>query len=227
MKQASNIFGASHNCLSPPSDNSMAFSGKPQMAAGTVQFSGAKFHMESPSQMHWSNATMYSLTAPLFANMQNVLMYLMCKIWPGVPSVRPGVCKMCKRCKMCSTMAGPPSTTGSGLTSWLLSPIKSALQQICSFQWGRHWRAPCTWHCRKWGQPSKPPHLQLQLLPVSRTAPTLPLQLDIYTGPLDCIFALPSTTAKYHPRSERIYLCIEKRSALHFWADVYCVFRER
>ena len=47
MKQASNIFGASHNCLSPPSDNSMAFSGKPQMAAGTVQFSGAKFHMES------------------------------------------------------------------------------------------------------------------------------------------------------------------------------------
>ena len=49
MKQASNIFGASHNCLSPPSDNSLAFSGKPQMAAGTttVQFSGAKFHMES------------------------------------------------------------------------------------------------------------------------------------------------------------------------------------
>ena len=82
MKQASNIFGASHNCFFPPSDNSLAFSGKPQMAAGTttVQFSGAKFHMESPSQMHWSNATMYFLYAPLFANMQNVLMYLMCKI---------------------------------------------------------------------------------------------------------------------------------------------------
>ena len=65
MKQASNIFGASHNCFFPPSDNSLAFSGKPQMAAGTVQFSGAKFHMESPSQMHWSNAINVFLICPI------------------------------------------------------------------------------------------------------------------------------------------------------------------
>ena len=51
--------------------------------------------------MHWSNATMYSLTAPLFANMQNVLMYLMCKIWPGVPSVFGQVCAKCAKGAKC------------------------------------------------------------------------------------------------------------------------------
>ena len=196
MKQARNIFGASHNCLSPPSDNSMAFSGKPQMAAGTVQFSGAKFHMESPKPNALEQCNNVFLNCPI------VCKHAKCADVPDVQNLtrcakcfRPGVCKMCKRCKMCSTMAGPPSTTGSGLTSWLLSPIKSALQQICSFQWGQHWRAHCTWHCRKWGQPSKPP-------PPATSAP-----------PSFQNSSHPSTPARHLHRSAWLYICLTEHNS--------------